>query len=483
MVQVMETTLSSTGAEGQPLLCNGVAGPPGGASSWPEQGAGDCVSPLHDGYRKVLNRRDKNGDLLGSDAVISIELAAPERSEPRIVQEKWKTLVAFSFLSGNLILNLTCLAVVHERIPDRTKYPPLPDIFFDLFPPLDWALDVSEVIIIVCIWSTLLLLLIHRYRWIVLQRVFLIMGLLYFMRSITMFVTQVPVASTTYYCSPKANTTNPLLILKRVAQLLSGFGLSINGQHTFCGDYIYSGHTVILTLAYLVVRECDELYGLIWKTIGISLFKLFKKLIIRTIYVISGEYIRTGVLNFRNSLCTVGKSFRHFRSVLSADFHFSSSSETLLSNKTPKNSSSSVTSTGLVVELSLETSLSNSAFTSSQLLLHNASQGHDMPALYSVEARDDSALFNLKQVPTNVHDSADSTNLPNETFSHSCHGKHCRKAKIWGNKNPSQNNYLARTWWFPIFSYFEKNVGAVVPRQYEWPLPWPRRWLPRTRIS
>ncbi|KAL3229433.1 hypothetical protein MRX96_023616 [Rhipicephalus microplus] len=31
-------------------------------------------------------------------------------------------------------------------------------------PPLDWALDVSEFIIIFCICSTLALLLIHRYR-------------------------------------------------------------------------------------------------------------------------------------------------------------------------------------------------------------------------------------------------------------------------------------------------------------------------------
>ena len=32
-------------------------------------------------------------------------------------------------------------------------------------------------------------------------------------------------------------------------------GLSINGQHVFCGDYIYSGHTVILTVTSLVIQE------------------------------------------------------------------------------------------------------------------------------------------------------------------------------------------------------------------------------------
>jgi shingomyelin synthase len=82
------------------------------------------------------------------------------------------------------------------------------------------------------------------------------MGLLYMMRSVTMYVTVLPIASKTYYCSPKANNTNPLLVTKRVLQLISGFGLSINGKHTYCGDYIYSGHTVVLVLSYLIIKEC-----------------------------------------------------------------------------------------------------------------------------------------------------------------------------------------------------------------------------------
>lgn len=88
------------------------------------------------------------------------------------------------------------------------------------------------------------------------RRVFLIMALLYFMRSITMYVTVLPMASRTYYCSPKLNNTSALVITKRALQLISGFGLSINGKHTYCGDYIYSGHTVMLVLAYLVITEC-----------------------------------------------------------------------------------------------------------------------------------------------------------------------------------------------------------------------------------
>lgn len=46
--------------------------------------------------------------------------------------------------------------------------------------------------------------------------------------------------------------------MKRVFQLISGMGLSINGKHTYCGDYIYSGHTIILVMSYLIINECES---------------------------------------------------------------------------------------------------------------------------------------------------------------------------------------------------------------------------------
>lgn len=89
------------------------------------------------------------------------------------------------------------------------------------------------------------------------RRIFLMMSVLYVMRSFTMYVTVLPVSSTTYYCSPKSsNATTAFVIAKRAFQLMSGFGLSINGKHTYCGDYIYSGHTVMLVLGYLTIAEC-----------------------------------------------------------------------------------------------------------------------------------------------------------------------------------------------------------------------------------
>jgi len=44
-------------------------------------------------------------------------------------------------------------------------------------------------------------------------------------------------------------------------------------------------------------------------------------------------------------------------------------------------------------------------------------------------------------------------------------------------KEASNANLLSRAWWFPFFRYLEGNVSAngALPRQYEWPLPWPKR--------
>ena len=45
-------------------------------------------------------------------------------------------------------------------------------------------------------------------------------------------------------------------VTRRVITLLSGGGLSINGKHIYCGDYIFSGHTMTLTMAYMTIKQC-----------------------------------------------------------------------------------------------------------------------------------------------------------------------------------------------------------------------------------
>ncbi|XP_076174752.1 phosphatidylcholine:ceramide cholinephosphotransferase 2 isoform X3 [Ptiloglossa arizonensis] len=291
------------------------------------------------------------------NGVVKVDMPAPLREEPRFPKEKWKTFFAFLFMVVNFILTTTSLAMVHERVPDRKAYGPLPDVVLDNIAAQDWALNVSEVLIMIMSNSAMVFIIFHKHRFIVVRRVFLLMGLLYMMRSITMYVTVLPVASKTYFCSPKANNTSSILVMKRVLQLISGFGLSINGKHTYCGDYIYSGHTVVLVLSYLIIKE-------------------YSPRRCQPIHWLAGIAVLVGVIM-----------------VLVAHGHYTV----------------------------------------------------DVLIAYYVTTR----LWYI------YHTLANNSHL----------------------KQYEPSNFLARLWWFPIFKYFEKNVGGTVPRQYDWPLPWPRRFL------
>ena len=64
----------------------------------------------------------------------------------------------------NLILTTTSLAMLHERVPDRATYGPLPDIVLDNVEAQDWALDVSEVLIMIISNSAMIFVIFHKHR-------------------------------------------------------------------------------------------------------------------------------------------------------------------------------------------------------------------------------------------------------------------------------------------------------------------------------
>ncbi|XP_078738457.1 phosphatidylcholine:ceramide cholinephosphotransferase 1-like isoform X1 [Lampetra fluviatilis] len=132
--------------------------------------------------------------------------------------------------------------------------PPLPDVFFDRVARVEWAFSVCEIngVILVSMWFTQWACLTHRS--IIGRRYFFIIGTLYLYRCITMYITTLPVPGSHFHCSPKV-LGDVELQLRRVMKLIAGGGLSLTGSHTLCGDYLYSGHTVVLTLTCLFAQE------------------------------------------------------------------------------------------------------------------------------------------------------------------------------------------------------------------------------------
>jgi hypothetical protein len=96
-----------------------------------------------------------------------------------------------------------------------------------------------------------------------------------------------------YICAPKLNVTTAADIAQRVLKLMSGMGLSINGKHVYCGDYIYSGHTMTLIMAYFVIRECMSLVDL-FESDGSRVARFFTVQYTKTgkIYQITTKYIK-----------------------------------------------------------------------------------------------------------------------------------------------------------------------------------------------
>ncbi|KAF7231598.1 phosphatidylcholine:ceramide cholinephosphotransferase 2 [Nothobranchius furzeri] len=198
--------------------------------------------PITRFFRCLKNRSEYN-KINGSD----------EHDNP-LPNEWWKTGVAFLYAAINLVFTTVIITVVHERVPDKSLNPPLPDKFFDYVDRVPWAFTVTEVngLILVGLWLVQWVFLKHKA--IVGRRCFFLIGTLYMYRCVTMYITTLPVPGKHMVCAPKLYNDSTGKIW-RILQLISGGGLSLTGSHLMCGDFLYSGHTVMLTLSYLFIKE------------------------------------------------------------------------------------------------------------------------------------------------------------------------------------------------------------------------------------
>ncbi|XP_039293983.1 sphingomyelin synthase-related 1 [Nilaparvata lugens] len=195
-----------------------------------------------------------------------------------------KALIALAYLFVVTWITAFVMVIVHDRVPDMKRYPPLPDIFLDNVPHIPWAFHMCEWTgtLLLLIWMVVLLL--HKHRFILVRRFFALSGTVFLLRCITMLITSLSVPGTHLQCQPRPTSSQPedyalaelLSKMKQAYVIWKGAGMSIQGVRT-CGDYMFSGHTVALTMLNFFITEYTprDIYLLHTFTWMLNMFGIF----------------------------------------------------------------------------------------------------------------------------------------------------------------------------------------------------------------
>lgn len=102
-----------------------------------------------------------------SDYFESEKISPPASEDGRaskLPPEIGKAFLSFGYVVVVTWITAFVMVIVHDRVPDMKRYPPLPDIFLDNVPHIPWAFDMCEVTgtFLFSIW--LFVLLFHKHR-------------------------------------------------------------------------------------------------------------------------------------------------------------------------------------------------------------------------------------------------------------------------------------------------------------------------------
>ncbi|XP_060800919.1 ceramide phosphoethanolamine synthase [Amyelois transitella] len=205
----------------------------------------------------------------------------PEVKASKLKPEIWKTALALGYVFLVTWVTAVVMVIVHDKVPDMKKYPPLPDLFLDNVPHIPWAFDMCEITgsLLLAIW--LVVLFFHKHRFIILRRFFALAGTVFLLRCFTMLITSLSVPGSHLKCEPRSYPpADDLTVwgrrLRQAYDIWSGAGMSVRGVRT-CGDYMFSGHTVALTLLNFFITEYTprSLYLLHILTWVMNMFGIF----------------------------------------------------------------------------------------------------------------------------------------------------------------------------------------------------------------
>ena len=97
----------------------------------------------------------------GSAVKIEIGMPPERLMSTKFPKEYWKTTTALCFVLSNFLLTTVSLSITHEL---QRPGPPLPDITLDHILYRRWALDVSEILIMVSTIIAAFFVVFHKYR-------------------------------------------------------------------------------------------------------------------------------------------------------------------------------------------------------------------------------------------------------------------------------------------------------------------------------
>lgn len=224
----------------------------------------------------MLHRSMMSADSSESDAVDATERVRAMRGfAVNLRPERFKALLSMIYLLIVTWITSIVMVIVHDRVPDMNKYPPLPDIFLDNIPHIPWAFHISELCgsILLLIWLSVLLF--HKHRFILFRRFNSLCGTVYLLRCVTMLITSLSVPGIHLSCAPR-EYSNWYAKFNQAFVIWHNVGLSIRGVRS-CGDYMFSGHTVALTMMNFFITEYTprRLYWLHTFTWLLNIFGIF----------------------------------------------------------------------------------------------------------------------------------------------------------------------------------------------------------------
>ncbi|XP_078509292.1 phosphatidylcholine:ceramide cholinephosphotransferase 1-like isoform X2 [Lissotriton helveticus] len=164
-----------------------------------------------------------------------------------------KTLTMLLYAVSSMLLSCFVIVLVNNWVPAQEVVSPLPDLFSRSFGNSTWAFKLSEVcsFLLLALWLIQWFLL--RYKSIVGRRFLFIIGTLHLYRTLTTYVTVLPVPSQYIICENKVNEGWDV-VLKQTFKLVSNGGFLLRRSPAFCGDYMYSGQAATLILTYLFIK-------------------------------------------------------------------------------------------------------------------------------------------------------------------------------------------------------------------------------------